>query len=458
MILLKIRTLLGSGGSDYTLGGLVRPVARFIQTEQLSSIILLVATAAALIWVNSPFDREYVDFWHTDIGFDFALFELHLSLEEWVNHGFMAIFFFVIGLEIKREFVHGELRERRKAALPMMAAVGGMIVPALTFFAFNGTGEDGRGWGIPLATDIAFALGVLGLLGRSLPAELRVFLLALAVVDDIGSILVIAVFYTGSVDLQALGWGALVLGAIIVASRVFGIRVVGLYVVLGVLFWVALEKSGIHATLAGVILGLLTPAHAHYNPKGFRATIDVLARRHEAATERHDEEEAEAALGEIDDLVEGSESPLERLERQVHPWSSFLILPLFALANAGIVLSGDALSDAFSNSVTYGVIAGLLVGKTVGVTAFTYLAVKMGIAALPSGVTWTHIIGTAMLAGIGFTVSIFIAGLAYDHPLSEDAKVGVLVASIVAGVGGYLFLRTFGARAPAKQDEQSTGP
>ena len=212
-------TLLEHGGRDYAFSGIVRPVARFIKTEQLSSIILLAATAAALIWVNSPFDHEYFEFWHTELGFDAGLFGIHLTLEEWVNDGLMAVFFFVIGLEIKREVVHGELREPRKAALPVMAAIGGMIVPALIFFAFNGTGEDGRGWGIPLATDIAFALGVLALLGRFLPAELRIFLLALAVVDDIGSILVIAVFYTDSVDVQALGWGVLLLGAMVAAYR-----------------------------------------------------------------------------------------------------------------------------------------------------------------------------------------------------------------------------------------------
>ena len=454
MIPLKLWALLHRGARDYALGGVVRPVARFIKTEQLSSVILLAATAAALIWVNSPFDQEYFDFWHTELGFDVSLFAIHLSLEEWVNDGLMAIFFFVIGLEIKREVIHGELRERRKAALPVMAAIGGMIVPALIFFAFNGTGEDGRGWGIPLATDIAFALGVLGLLGRFLPAELRIFLLALAVVDDIGSILVIAVFYTGSLDAQALGWGALVIAGMVAAHRV-GVRSIGLYVVLGLLFWAAIEKSGVHATIAGVVLGLLTPAHPHYSPTGFRPSMEALAGRYEAAAEEHDEPAMSATLVEIDDLAEGSESMLERLERNVHPWSSYLILPVFALANAGIVLSGDALSGAFSNSVTYGVIAGLVVGKTVGVTAFTYLAVRSGLAALPSGVTWAHVIGTAMLAGIGFTVSIFIAGLAYDYPLSEDAKIGVLVASIIAGVAGYLFLRTFGARAPAEQDEQS---
>lgn len=446
--------LLEHGERDYAFSGIVRPVARFIKTEQLSSVILLLATVAALIWANSPFDDEYFEFLDTELGFDAGLFGVHLTLEKWVNDGLMAIFFFVIGLEIKREVIHGELRERRKAALPMMAALGGMIVPALVFFAFNGTGEDGRGWGIPLATDIAFALGVLGLLGRSLPAELRIFLLALAVVDDIGSILVIAVFYTGSVDLQALGWGALLLGIIVAANR-FGVRTIGLYVVLGVLFWVALEKSGIHATIAGVILGLLTPAHTHYSPAGFRPAMESLARRYEAAAERHDEAETTATLAEIDDLVEGSESALERLERQVHPWSSYLILPLFALANAGIVLSGGALSEAFSSSVTLGVIAGLLVGKTVGVTAFSYIAVKSGLAVLPRGVTWNHIIGTAILAGIGFTVSIFIAHLAYGQALSDEAKIGVLFASIIAGVGGYLFLRIFAVRAPAPQDEES---
>ena len=451
---LNIWALLNRGARDYDLGGFARPVVRFIKTEQLSSIILLAATAAALIWVNSPFDHEYAEFWHNELGFNAGLFEIHLSLEEWVNDGLMAIFFFVIGLEIKREVVHGELRERRKAALPVMAAIGGMLVPALIFFAFNGTGEDGRGWGIPLATDIAFALGVLGLLGRFLPAELRVFLLALAVVDDIGSILVIAIFYTGSLDVEALGWGALVLAGMVAVHRV-GIRTIGLYVILGLLFWVAIEKSGIHATIAGVILGLLTPAHPHYSPAGFRPSMETLAGRYEVAAEEDDEPAMSAALVEIEDLAEGSESMLERLERQVHPWSSYLILPVFALANAGIALSGGALSDAFSNSVTYGVIAGLVVGKTLGVTAFTFVAVKSGLAVLPRGVTWSHIVGTAMLAGIGFTVSIFIAGLAYEHPLSEDAKIGVLVASIIAGVGGYLFLRIFAVRSPAPQDEES---
>ncbi len=447
-------TLLEHGGRDYAFSGIVRPVARFIKTEQLSSIILLAATAAALIWVNSPFDHEYFEFWHTELGFDAGLFGIHLTLEEWVNDGLMAVFFFVIGLEIKREVVHGELREPRKAALPVMAAIGGMIVPALIFFAFNGTGEDGRGWGIPLATDIAFALGVLALLGRFLPAELRIFLLALAVVDDIGSILVIAVFYTDSVDVQALGWGVLLLGAMVAAYRVGG-RSIGLYAILGFLFWAAIEESGIHATIAGVILGFLTPAHSRYSPAGFRPSMETLASRYEAAAEKHDEPVMSATLVEIDHLAEGSESMLERLERQVHPWSSYLILPLFALANAGIALSGGALSDAFSNSVTFGVIAGLVVGKTLGVTAFTYIAVKSGLAVLPRGVTWTHITGTAMLAGIGFTVSIFIAGLAYGDELASEAKIGVLIASLIAGVSGYLFLKTFGARAPARSDEQS---
>ena len=255
---------------DYIMGRWLPPVLAFIRTQQLSSILLLLATIAALIWVNSPWDESYFDFWETEVTVDVGLFSIQEHLKEWVNIGLMTIFFFVVAMEIKRELVHGELSTRRKAVLPVLAALGGMIVPATVFLIFNPTGDGARGWGIPMATDIAFALGVLALLARSLPSELRVFLLAVAVADDIGAILVIAVFYTEGLDLGALGWAFVMFGIIFTASRVFGIRSIPLYWILGLFFWVAVFKSGVHATIAGVALGMLVPANPLYPRQAFR--------------------------------------------------------------------------------------------------------------------------------------------------------------------------------------------
>ncbi|MCH7620933.1 MAG: Na+/H+ antiporter NhaA, partial [Chloroflexi bacterium] len=349
---------------------------------------------------------------------------------------------FVMGMEIKRELVHGELSSLRKAALPAVAALGGMAVPAAMFIAFNATGEGAKGWGIPKATDIAFALGVLALLGRSLPSGLRIFLLGVAVVDDIGSILVIAVFYTEELNVTGLVWAFALLVIIVIASRVVGIRSIPVYVVLGTLFWVAVLNSGIHATVAGVILGLLTPAGALLTHQAFRPSVEELVGQYERAVEADDEESADVVLGEISRLSRETDSPLDRLELQLHPWTTYLILPIFALANAGVVLSADVIRDAISSAVTLGVLVALPVGKLLGITIFTWLAVRTGVASLPSGVTWRHIIGVALLGGIGFTVSIFIAGLAYDvDALTSQAKIGVLLASVLSAVAGYAFLR-----------------
>ena len=444
----RFRDWMFGGGRRYAASAIVRPVLSFIRTEQLSSLVLLLATAAALIWVNAS-DSSYHKFWEAHIALDFNLFAVEESLEGWVNDGLMAIFFFVIGLEIKRELVHGELSSVRKAALPAIAALGGMVVPALIYAGFNIGGEGARGWGIPMATDIAFALGVLALLGRFIPPELRIFLLGVAVVDDIGAILVIAIFYTDQFDAVALGWGALVLGGILASSRLLRIRNPLVYWVLGALFWVAILKSGVHATLAGVILGLLAPASAMYRRETFRESAEGLIGAHETRVAAHDEEGAGVVLGELEELAHHTESPLERLERQVHPWSSYAILPIFALANAGILLRGGVLGDAFASAVTWGVLVGLPAGKVLGIGGATWLAVKAGLAELPRGVRWTHIVGVGLLAGIGFTVSIFIAGLAFDEEtLVNDGKIGILLASVASGVGGYLFLRYVARAAP----------
>ena len=411
-------------------------------------MLLLAATAAALVWVNSPWRESYFQFWETEITIDLGLFSIQEHLKEWVNDGLVAIFFFVMGMEIKRELVHGELSSVRKAALPAVAALGGMIVPAAIYAAFNVTGEGARGWGIPMATDIAFALGALALLGRSLPSQLRIFLLGLAVVDDIGSIAVIAVFYTEQLNVGGLVWAIVFLTIIVVANRGLRIRSIPVYVVLGTLFWVAVLNSGIHATVAGVILGLLTPAGALLGHHAFRPSVEGLVGEYERAVEDDDEESADMVLGEISRLSRETDSPLDRLERQVHPWTTYLILPVFALANAGVVFSEDVVREAMSSDVTIGVLVALPVGKLLGVTAFTWVAVRMGVASLPSGVVWRHVIGVGLLGGIGFTVSIFISGLAYDADgLISQAKIGVLLASILSAVAGYAFLRFVAPRA-----------
>ena len=439
---------------DFVAGRWLSPVLAFLRMEQLGSIVLLAATIAALTWANSPWNDSYFDFLETELVIDLNILSIRESVEGWVNDGLLAIFFFVIGLEIKRELVRGELSSVRKAALPGVAALGGMIVPAVIYAAFNATGEGSGGWGIPVATDIAFALGVLGLFGRSLPSQLRIFLLGLAVFDDIGAILIIAVFYTSDLDLAALVWAIALLAIIVVAGRVFGVRNMLVYGILGVLFWVAVLKSGVEATIAGVILGLLTSASPLRTREAFKPAVENLVDRHERAIEADDEGAANVALGEISKLSQDMESPVERLERRLHPWSSYVVLPIFALANAGVVITGGVISDAASSAITIGIVLALTLGKLVGIAGFTWLAVRMELTPLPSGVTWRHIIGVALLGGIGFTVSLFISVLAFDEEsLIAQAKIGVLTASVLAGVAGYAFLRVAAPKDKRSSDE-----
>ncbi len=426
---------------SYIARQVILPTQAFIHTQALSAAVLLLAALAAIVWANSPWKESYFDLWETIIAVDVEVFSVVKDLRHWVNEGLMVFFFFVVALEIKRELVHGELFDPRRAALPVAAALGGMALPAAIYLALNAGGEGQRGWGIPMATDVAFALGVLALLGRRIPTEVRIFLLALAIVDDIGAIVVIALFYSESLSLQALGIAALLL-AIMVAMNRGGVYSMNLYFVMGALLWVAVLKSGIHATITGVVLGALAPASPYFSKEAFADSSDRLVARFQAAVAEGNEELSDTILGQIEELALGTESPLERLMRLLQPWTSYIAVPLFALANAGVALSGDALGNAASSTVTLGIIVGLLAGKLLGILGFSWMAVRLRICSLPSGMTWGQMIGVGLLAGIGFTVSLFITGLAFtDTQLVSDAKIGILLASVLAGVAGYALLR-----------------
>jgi NhaA family Na+:H+ antiporter len=353
----------------------------------------------------------------------------------------MAIFFLMVGLEIKREVLVGELASARRAALPIVAAVGGAILPAILFLLIaGGDPATARGWGVPMATDIAFALGVLALLGSRAPIGLRIFLTALAIVDDLLAVLVIAIFYSSGLSMVALGAAALVLAVLVAANRL-GVRRPIVYAVLGVALWVAVLQSGIHATVAGVLLAMTIPARTKIDPADFLARARGFIADFSGEVGDDADEEHHAALWELEDLAEGAQAPMLRMEHALHPWVAFLIVPLFALANAGVPIGGDFLATV-SEPLVLGVLVGLVLGKQIGITLAAWLVVRLGLAALPDGVTWRHVYGVAWLGGIGFTVSLFVAGLAFaEGPTLSLAKLGILGASVVAGLGGYLILR-----------------
>jgi len=408
-----------------------RPLARFLEVEAAGGVVMVVATIAALVWANSPWSESYTTLWSTDLSLEVGPFHISEHLSHWVNDGLMALFFFVVGLEIKRELVTGQLSHIRDASLPIVAAVGGMAVPAAIFTVLNLGGDGLPGWGVPMATDIAFAVGVLALLGDRVPSPLKVFLLGLAIADDIGAIIVIAIFYT---DQLALDWLAAAVAGLLLVGVMRRVRIwyAPLYFVVGLVVWYCTLESGVHATIAGVALGLLTPAR----PLMPKVEADALADRLSG--------DAQVTAEEVHDIEFGlraSISVAERLEDALLPWTSYVVIPIFALANAGIPLSVDAIGDAATSRITIGVVLGLVVGKVVGITGITWLAVRLGVGRLPQGVMWHHVVGMAAVAGIGFTVAIFVAGLAFDAPaLQDEAKVGVLAASILAAVLGTTIL------------------
>ena len=395
--------------------------------------MLLVAATIALGWANSPWSASYEAVWHTELALRIGDFSRSIDLRHFVNEALMALFFFVVGLEIKRELVSGELRTWQRASLPAVAAVGGMVVPALLYLAVNAGSVGARGWGIPMATDIAFAVGVLALLGPRVPGNLKIFLLTLAIVDDIGAILVIAVVYSDHVQMAPLAAAGAVL-LLVGALRALRVDWVPVFVVLGVVVWLAVYESGVHATIAGVVLGLLAPARP-------LAPHDMV--RDWAADLR--DEPTVAELQAMTTVANASVSVAERLQHSLHPFTSFLVIPLFALANAGVRIDVGAIGDLAAGKVLAGVVLGLIVGKLVGISLFSWVAVRLAIGELPEGLGPRQLAGAAAVAGIGFTVSIFVAGLAFSDPaLEAAAKIGVLVASAMASLLGYLILRSTG--------------
>jgi NhaA family Na+:H+ antiporter len=421
----------------------VRPLIEFTHVESAGGIVLLVAAIVAIVWANAPFGETYEEFWGSHIDIRIGAFHFEESLRHFVNDGLMTIFFFVVGLEIKRELVIGDLRDPKAAALPVIAALGGMIVPAVLYLVIAGGGDATRGWGIPMATDIAFSIGILSLMGRRAPVGAKLFLLAVAIADDIGAIAVIAIFYTEDLF---MGWlGAAVAGLVVIAfaSRV-GIRSMIFYGVAGFATWFFLLESGVHATLAGVALGFLTPALAMYSDAEYHQnTQRVLDRqKFDTAAPRSEERVNQDAL-EVSAIARESVPPLRRLEVALHPWSSFLVIPIFALANAGVSFAGVDILEAATHPVSVGVAVGLLVGKTFGISLFAFAAVRLGLGKLPHLTTWGHIVGVAAVAGIGFTVSLFVTGLAFtDGLLADRAKTGIFIGSTLAGLLGWLILRT----------------
>lgn len=436
----------------------VEPLQAFMRTETSAGVVILAGALVALLWANSPWKESYFDVWERHVSFHVLGLDFEHHLRDFVNDVLMVLFFFMVGLEIKREMVHGQLASPRKAALPIIAAAGGMALPATIYWLFNRGGTDMEGWGIPVATDIAFSLGVLALLGSRAPFSVKVFLLAIAVADDLGGILVIALFYSEGIALVPLLVAGGVVGLIVLAN-VVGIRSLVIYSGLGVLLWGALFESGIHATLAGVVLALLTPASSYYARDAFEDALRPLLDEYRRALARGDDAEVQAVLGEVERLARETESPLDRLEHQLAPWVSFVIVPIFAVANAGVTVSGDAVSAAIESPVAAGVALGLFLGKPVGIFTATLLAVRFGIGALPSGARWLHIAGVGLVAGIGFTVSLFITGLAFDPgAVQDEAKMGILAGSLLSGLAGYAWFRAVGARVSEPASSAATEP
>ena len=424
-----------------------RPLERFLQIEAASGILLLIAAAVALVWANSPWAESYVSFWHTNLGIRVGSFSFERSLEWFINDGLMVIFFFVVGLEIRREIHRGELSEWRRAALPIAAALGGMLVPAGFYLAIAGAPETISGWGVPMATDIAFAVGILTLLGSRVPAALRVLLLAVAVIDDLGAILVIAFFYSSGISLSGLSVAGLGLAGIFLMKR-FGVRAKVAYIFPSLVAWAGIYAAGAHPTIAGVIVGLITPVQAWLGPNGFlqsvRADLETIEKTTPSTLPPH---ELAETLRHVNFARREALSPADSLIESLHPWVAFLIMPIFALANAGVQVSGASLSTQSIN-VAAAVTVGLLLGKPIGILVLSWISLRTGLAALPIGITFRHLTVLGIVAGVGFTMALFIAQLAFaDKSLLAAAKLGILAASGLAAVLGL----TIGSTLLSKQ-------
>lgn len=421
----------------------MKPINRFIKNESTGGIILFISACVAMVWANSPWADAYHHLWEYTFTIGFENLGMTQTLHHWINDGLMAMFFFVIGLELKREIMGGELSNPRNAILPLVAAVGGMVVPALIYVAFNHASPELNGWGIPMATDIAFALGVLALLGKRIPLSLKIFITALAIADDLGAVLVIAFFYTSDISFLNLGIGAGFI-AMLAGANLLGMRSTLFYGIIGICgVWLAFFMSGVHATIAGVLAALTIPARAKVDEIDFTQKLKSYTNEFIGIPPNNVSllEPAQLhVIEKIKTLAKAADTPLQRLENGLHGIVAFMVMPLFALANAGITLQAGSFNHI--HPVAIGTLLGLFVGKFVGVVTFSWLMVRSKLASLPVDLQWRHIIGAGLLAGIGFTMSLFVANLAFeDATLVNQAKLGILSASIISGVLGYLVLR-----------------
>lgn len=416
------------------------PFQQFTKTQASGGVLLIICSVLAMVLANGPWAEEFIHFWEIkfSVGFEGAVFSK--TLHHWINDGLMAIFFFVVGLEIKREIREGELSTIKAASMPLVAALGGMVIPALMFVLLIDSEAAYGGWGIPMATDIAFSLGILSLLGKRVPLAMKIFLTAFAIVDDIGAVLVIALFYSGTIQIWALVSAFGILAVLLLFNRM-KIKRIGFYIVPGVILWYLMLQSGIHATLAGILVAMTIPSASKVNVamfvKNIREEIKVIRTANNPQKKLLTHEQLEA-IDQIEEAAEDLQSPLQKLEHHLHGYVAFLIMPIFALANAGVPLSG-AQGEGNLGMV---VILALVMGKPLGILAFCWVAVKTKLAQLPHDINWTQLLGIGLLGGIGFTMSLFIANLAYtDAVLISQAKTGILIASLIAGVGGYLILK-----------------
>ncbi len=430
---------------------MLQPIHAFLSAESAGGLVLMISAVLALIWANSPWAASYAAFWHTKVGVGSDSIGLKMSLEHWISDGLMAVFFLLVGLEIKRELLLGELATLSRAAIPAAAALGGMVVPAGIFLALNFSGDRSHGWGIPMATDIAFAVGVLTLVGRAVPMSVRVFLLAIAIVDDLGAVLVIALFYTHQLSTIAMIVAVGFLIALIVIN-LLGVHGLWPYLLLGVGLWLATYFSGLHSTIAGVMLAFTIPASREIEEQTCAKQVRGLLDRFERETRDEPNKitkDQGHLLHAMEEMLQGVQTPLARVEHAILKPVNFLVMPLFALANAGVTFTGG--DDAgFRSHITWGILLGLLIGKPVGVLAATWLMLRSGLGKMPNGSSWSHLFGVAVLCGIGFTMSLFVTNLAYpsNEVFRMDAKIGILAASLLSGILGSLLLRR--ATRPAK--------
>ncbi len=424
---------------------ILSPLEEFIHRQTTSGVLLMICAVIALAIANSPLHDSYEQLLHTEISFGFGSLQFSLSIHHWINEALMALFFLIMGLELKRELLVGELSSLRQAMLPIMAAVGGMVIPALFYFAVNSDGHAAKGWGIPMATDIAFAIGALSLLGTRVPKALVTFLIALAIVDDLGAVAVIALYYTEAINMQALFY-AVICGFALAASNMLGVRRSLPYVILGVLLWAAMLASGIHATIAGIVVAFTIPIRPKFEANHFIKKLEKLTLSMKKSVADNPDiihnTRFRSLVSSLGDGVSNVQAPAQRAEHSLHLPVAYIVIPIFALANAGIPIDFSTFGEYLANPITQGVLAGLVLGKPLGILGFTWLTVKLGWAELPKELNMQHILGVGLLGGIGFTMSIFVADLGFAG-LSEDllmAKTGILLASAIAGLGGFFLL------------------